>query len=272
MGKVDRPELGTVDHTGLPSGLQFAAGANPLCCGERLWLRRHSFAGSDKEARVNSWIGVTTLVLALVVSVLLGPSHASAVELLVASEGTDQVLRYDGSTGAFLNAFVAAGSGGLSRPEFMIFGSGNTIPGGGRVLYVTSALSNQVLRYNGLTGAFIDAFVTAGSGGLISPEGLAFGPDGNLYVASGLSNEVLLARGRRSRQLALDGALEFRERLIADEQRAVDEERRRAGDPELGARFDVRVHRCAVLVAAQALAEGGAVRADQHREIAQHGR
>ena len=34
------------------------------------------------------------------------------------------MLRYDGSTGAFLDAFVPAGSGGLSGPTFLIFTPG----------------------------------------------------------------------------------------------------------------------------------------------------
>ena len=36
----------------------------------------------------------------------------------------------------------------------------------------------QILRYNGTTGAFKAAFVSAGSGGLVTPHGLVFGPDG----------------------------------------------------------------------------------------------
>lgn len=40
------------------------------------------------------------------------------------------------------------------------------------------------MRYNGATGAFIGAFVTAGSGGLSQPECVTFGPDSNLYVGN----------------------------------------------------------------------------------------
>ncbi len=46
-------------------------------------------------------------------------------------------------------------------------------------LYVSSYETDSVLRYNGTTGAFIDEFVAAGSGGLKSPTGLTFGPLGN---------------------------------------------------------------------------------------------
>ena len=36
--------------------------------------------------------------------------------LFVASQGSDQVLEYNGTTGAFVTAFVGAGSGGLAAP------------------------------------------------------------------------------------------------------------------------------------------------------------
>jgi hypothetical protein len=51
-------------------------------------------------------------------------------------------------------------------------------------LYLTSG--NGVNRYS-LTGAFIDVFVSQGSGGLSIPVDLLFGPDDNLYVASATS-------------------------------------------------------------------------------------
>lgn len=77
------------------------------------------------------------------------------------------MLQYDGATGAFVNAFVTAGSG-LTLPTFMVLG-----PDGN--LYVAGLFTNQVLRYNGASGAFIDVF--AGSGGLNLPFGLLFFPD-----------------------------------------------------------------------------------------------
>ena len=49
-------------------------------------------------------------------------------------------------------------------------------------LFVTSGSTNAVFRYDGTTGAFISAI---SGGGLVTPRGMAFGPDGNLYVGGG---------------------------------------------------------------------------------------
>src|SRR5205823_6672712 len=63
-------------------------------------------------------------------------------------------------------------------------------------LFVTSAGANQVLRFNGMTDALIDAFIpSTGNGGLIFPNGVAFGPDGNFYVCSGGTQQVLRYNG-----------------------------------------------------------------------------
>ena len=75
------------------------------------------------------------------------------------------VLRFDGTTGAFIDAFVPAMSGGLDGPFGLVFG-----PDGN--LYVSSSSTNEVLRYNDTTGAFIDVF--ASGGGLENPSFLVF--------------------------------------------------------------------------------------------------
>jgi subtilisin-like proprotein convertase family protein len=102
---------------------------------------------------------------------------------------SNEVLEYDGTTGAFVKIFVAAGSAGLSDPEDMVFKGG--------VLYITSHNSNQVLKYDATTGAPIGTgvFVAMSSGGLSGPEGLVFGPDGNLYVSSLNNSSVLEYQG-----------------------------------------------------------------------------
>ena len=105
--------------------------------------------------------------------------------LYVGSLNTNEVLRYDGTTGSFLGAFVTAGSGGLSGPAV----DGLIFRPDGR-LYVASRNGNSVLRYDATTGAYIDTFVAPGSGGLLQPKGMIFAPDGSLLVSSG-NNEVL---------------------------------------------------------------------------------
>lgn len=157
-------------------------------------------------------------------AVLFGPDGM----LYVSSFDSDAVLRYDGATGAFDSVFVAEGSGGLNGPDAgMVFGPGGDlfVPGyysntvsrfAGATgdplpnftptdllqeprtlvfhegyLYVANEGSDEVLRYDGATGEFVDVFVAAGAGGLSAPAGMVFGPDGVLHVASVNTNTVL---------------------------------------------------------------------------------
>ncbi|MEX2137730.1 MAG: Calx-beta domain-containing protein [Pirellulales bacterium] len=101
-------------------------------------------------------------------------------DLYIASADTDEILRYDGDTGAFLDVFVSQGSGGLNGPADLEFG-----PDGN--LYVSGFEGNHVLRYDGLTGAFLDEI----GSGLAGPIGLTFGSDGALYIASHFGSQVL---------------------------------------------------------------------------------
>ena len=98
------------------------------------------------------------------------------------------MLRYDGTTGAFIDVFVPRGSGGLTAPWALTFGPDCS-------LYVAGGHGDpdtgQVLRYQGLTGDFVDVFVPTGSGGLVVAGRLTFGPDGNLYVADHGTQQIL---------------------------------------------------------------------------------
>jgi streptogramin lyase len=118
----------------------------------------------------------------------VGAVYGPDGNLYVASFGTNSILRYNPTTGAFLGTFVSSGSGGLNHPTGLFFGSDGK-------LYVVSQGNNSVLRYNGTTGAFLDTFVTSGSGGLSEAQRAAFGPDGNLYVSSGNTNSILRYNG-----------------------------------------------------------------------------
>ncbi len=115
----------------------------------------------------------------------LGSTIGPDGRVYIASETTDEVLRYDAATGAFMGAFVSDDpatamdeTGGLAGPSGVVFG-----PDGG--LYVGSFNSDAVLRYDGRSGAFDRIFVAPGSGGLNGPDaGMAFGPNGDLFVPS----------------------------------------------------------------------------------------
>ena len=129
-----------------------------------------------------------TVLATQTVSLPLTLSSAPQGQLLVSSEETNAILRYDGQTGAFLDVF-APPADQLSQPQGLVFG-----PDGH--LYLSSTATDAILRYDGQTGVFRDIFVSRGSGGLAAPAGLVFGPDSNLYVTSTGTNAVLRYDGR----------------------------------------------------------------------------
>ena len=100
--------------------------------------------------------------------------------LYVSSSATHQVLRYDGTTGAFLDVFVSDSL--LRTPFSLAFG-----PSGD--LFVSSGSQHEVRRYDGASGEFLG--VAASGGGLRQPIGLAFDAEGLLYVANSGGGNVL---------------------------------------------------------------------------------
>ncbi|WP_040483932.1 Vgb family protein [Lyngbya aestuarii] len=57
-------------------------------------------------------------------------------------------------------------------------------------LLVGNTEGNNILLFDEQKGEFLGEFITPGSGGLVSPDDLNFGPDGNLYVTSGTTPET----------------------------------------------------------------------------------
>jgi outer membrane protein assembly factor BamB len=93
------------------------------------------------------------------------------------------VLRFDGQSGAFINVFVAAGTGGLNNSLELHFASDGK-------LYV-AGFTAGIVRFDGQTGAFLDNFIPPGSGGLIAASDAIFGPDHNLFVADNDGSQIL---------------------------------------------------------------------------------
>lgn len=107
--------------------------------------------------------------------------------LYVSNPFGSSVLRFDGLTGAFIDVFVAPGSGGLQIPLAIVFHDGH--------LYVGDPGSHAIHRYDAHTGAYVDTFVADAPGNPLragfDPQQFEFGPDGHLYVAAESSNRVL---------------------------------------------------------------------------------
>ena len=99
--------------------------------------------------------------------------------LLVLSEFSTNVLKFDGTTGAFLGTFIApatlAGVAGITDPGDMEIGADGN-------LYVMShfnAPGPNVARFDGVTGAYLGPFVTTVP--VRHQHGLSFGPGGDLF-------------------------------------------------------------------------------------------
>jgi hypothetical protein len=107
--------------------------------------------------------------------------------VLVTDGLNNNVLRYDGTTGAFIDNFVPASVSGMTAPDL-----GMILDPSGQNFLVDGYGSHNVTRYSLATGAPNPApgqsgadFVPNGSGGLVGTEGLGFGgPNGDLYVSN----------------------------------------------------------------------------------------
>jgi WD40 repeat protein len=121
-----------------------------------------------------------------IADVIFGPD-GNLLATIGYAEPTGDIWRFDGTTGASLGAFIPAADPHPAIPVFQVFG-----PDGN--LYVGSSGTDEVLRYNGTTGEFIDSF--ASGGGLDAPIGLAFVPEPGTGALLGMG---LLALARRRR-------------------------------------------------------------------------
>jgi WD40 repeat protein len=121
-----------------------------------------------------------------------GPDH----NLYVSGQDDDAVSRYNGTTGAFINTFVPAGTGGMKTVRDIIFD-----PDG--ELLVASRDTNSILKYDGKTGKSLGEMVHAGDGGLTKPIQLLFGPDHDLYVGSSGNSSVIRYNGKTGKLISV---------------------------------------------------------------------
>lgn len=128
---------------------------------------------------ISSLAAATTLLATL----LSAFATIARSQILVSDFNLDRIVRFeaDGSSPAVL---VSAGSGGLDLPHRSRLG-----PDG--ALYVASAGTDQILRFNAVSGAPLGVFAGPSGGALDYPVDFAFRPDGFLYVSSQLTNSVL---------------------------------------------------------------------------------
>lgn len=95
------------------------------------------------------------------------------------------ILRFDGTTFAFLGTFVPpTPSGTMPPPGAADVAQGIEFGFDGK-LYVHVFGGESVKRYDGVTGRFLDLFFDSpsASGSIASPAGIAFGPEGDLFIS-----------------------------------------------------------------------------------------
>ena len=112
-----------------------------------------------------------------------GMTVTPAGNLIIASVGDNDLVEFDGANGGVVRKFFDACPTSLAAPFDVAVGPDGNV-------YATCTGSDAVHRFTP-TGTPLGFFVTGGSGGLVFPRGLAFGPTGNLFVTSGFTGEVL---------------------------------------------------------------------------------
>jgi DNA-binding beta-propeller fold protein YncE len=107
--------------------------------------------------------------------------------LWVASQNGNAILRYDLDSGDFLGVFAESNTVGLKGPADLRLG-------GGDKLYVSNFGGTTVDTFDPASGDYHGAFTKEGP--LQGASYSTFGPDGNLYVSSFNTNEVLRYNGQ----------------------------------------------------------------------------
>jgi sugar lactone lactonase YvrE len=130
--------------------------------------------------RTMAWFGRLVQVASAVC--LSGFSQVSA-DVVVLQNHPSELLRYNQST----QALIGASHSEMPSEDF----AGMAVGADGNFYVVDNTLGDgTVMRFDGATGAYLGVFIdSSDSGGMKSPRGMAFGPDGRLYVGCVNTNQ-----------------------------------------------------------------------------------
>lgn len=110
---------------------------------------------------------------------------AGGMNVWLAGETQTFIREFHGGSGAP----VKASQGGV------VAQSRDVLVASDRTILVSSGIGNKVARFDPVSGSSLGDFVASGSGGLNSPFGMTFDPDGHLLVASSGTGKVLKYHG-----------------------------------------------------------------------------
>ncbi len=133
-----------------------------------------------KSSRKRS-AGMVVLLAAISASAMAGPIGAAGDIYVIGSAdygipvATTAVIQYDGATGQRVGSFTPLSGGQFNG---MVWG-----PNGNLFTSRMASTGNwQIREFDGQTGAFLQDVITYSVGDFSAAKGMAFGPDGDLYV------------------------------------------------------------------------------------------
>jgi hypothetical protein len=156
-----RTLLGSFSTSGTPQGLDFGPDGNLYVTTTDSTVLKYSPSGTS----LGTFIAAGSGGLSNAKAIVWGPDGNA----YVSSYSNSEALRYNGTTGAFMDVF-ATGTGGFEQIAFGPDGN----------LYASEYGTGSVVEYRGTTGASIGTFAS----GITEAYGLAFDPAGNLDVTS----------------------------------------------------------------------------------------